>query len=75
MNDNENTLAILEQKCEKLHPFSEKIKSIGARIFNIFSKNFVAELNDKIHEERKRQPAPVAKDSSSSRKIKKLQSE
>ena len=69
------TLTILEQKCENSHPFSERIKSIGARIFNIFSKNFVAELNNTIHEERKRQTAPVTKDSSSSRKIKKLQSE
>ena len=50
-------------------------KSVCARIFNIFSKNFVAELNNTIHEERKRQPAPVTKDRSSSRKIKKLQSE
>ena len=64
MRDNKNTLAILEQKCENSHQFSERIKSIGARIFN-----------NTIYEERKRQPAPVAKDSSSSRKIKKLQSE
>ena len=55
--------------------FSGKIKSIVTRIFNIFSKNFTAELNDKIHMERKRSQKADSKENSASRKIKKLQSE
>ena len=37
-----------------LYKFSDKVKSTGNRIFNIFSKNFIAELNDKVHTEKKR---------------------
>ena len=73
MND-EKTCVILDQKCKNGHKFSDRIKSIGCRLFNIFSKNFIAELNDKIHEERKRSKS-VTKDSSSARKITKLQSD
>ena len=49
LKHDENTSEILDQKCKDSHKFSGRIKSIGARIFNIFSKNFTAELNDKIH--------------------------
>ena len=58
--------------------FSARIKSIGARIFNTFSKNFVGELNDKIHKDRKRMPKEKKNDStqdSGARKIRKLQSD
>ena len=49
--------------------------SIGARVFNTFSKNFMAEINDEIHKSKKRDQKKDPKESSSARKIKKLQSE
>ena len=76
-NDAESS-AILTQKCADSHMFSARIKSIGARIFNTFSKNFVGELNDKIHKDRKRMPKEKKNDStkdSGAKKIRKLQSE
>ena len=76
-NDAESS-AILSQECEESHMFTERIKSIGARIFNTFSKNFVGELNDSIHKDRKRASKENKKDckkDSSARKIKKLQSD
>ena len=73
MNDS-NTCVLLEQECKNNHKFSERISSIASRIFNIFSKNFIAEINDRIHEERKRSNADDSKKCSKSRKIKKLQS-
>ena len=65
---------ILDQTCEEsAHKFSERISSIGARFFNIFSKNFISEINDEIHQGKKRQKTNDPKKDSSARKIKKLQ--
>jgi hypothetical protein len=66
------TEALLLQTCSKDHKFEEFVPKIATRIFNIFSKNFVAELNDKIHVTRKR---GGNKECSTSRKITKLQSD
>ena len=71
-----NAAAILEQSCEHSHKFSERIHSISDRIFNTFSKNFTAEINDKINQERsrKRKKKVDSKNSSDSaaRKVAKL---
>ena len=75
MRNDENCARILDQTCENNHKFSERIKSIGGRVFNTFSKNVTAEINDKIHESKKRKPKSDPKQDSSARKIKKLQSE
>ena len=75
LRNDENASEILDQTCNDSHKFAGKIKSIGARIFNIFSKNFVADLNDKVHMERKRSKKGDSKENPASRKIKKLQSE
>lgn len=78
MQYDSNSAAILEQTCQcpDPHKFSERIKSIGDRVFNTFSKNFISEINDKIHQSKKRKDTgndekanPVQK------KIKKLQSD
>ena len=75
MEWDDNSAAILEQKCQLSHTFSDQIKRIGDKIFNTFSKNFIGELNDKIHKDKKRKDRENPKQSSSARKIKKLQSE
>ena len=72
MQNDSNAATILDQVCQESHKFSERIKSIGDRVFNTFSKNFIGELNDKIHAEKKRKED--SKECSSSRKIKKLKS-
>ena len=71
LQNDETTAAILEQKCENSHPFSEHINSIGHRIFNTMSKNFVGEIKSKIHEGRKRKQKNP-KESSAAKKINKL---
>ena len=71
-----NSEAILEQTCQNSHKFSEKILSIGQILFSTLSKNFVGELNDKIHENKKREKkSDNPKESSAAKKIKKLQSD
>lgn len=66
------TLSLLQQTCQEGHCFEHFVPKIVVKVFNIFSKNFVSVLNDKIHEARKR--ATNDKDSSDGRKIAKLQS-
>ena len=69
-----NSAAILEQTCklEVPHKFSDRIKSIGDRVFNTFSKNFVSERKDEIHASRKRNGTRYDKESKADRKTKKL---
>ena len=54
MQVDSNASDILDQACKESHKFSERIKSIGDRVFNTFCKNFAGELNDKIHADKKR---------------------
>ena len=75
MKNDENAAAILEQTCDNSHKFSERIASIGGRVFNTFSKNFIAEINDKVHASKKRVSQESDKKSSAARKIRKLQSD
>ena len=72
LQSDESTTAILEQKCENSHKFSDHIKSIGNRVFNTFSKNFIAEIMNTVHEERKRKPKDNPKTDSAARKVMKL---
>ena len=69
-----NSAAILEQTCkhEVPHKFLDRIKSIGDRVFNTFSKNFVSERMSEIHASRKRKGTRYDKESKSDRKTKKL---
>jgi hypothetical protein len=67
------TESLLAQQCSNSHKFEDFVPKIATRIFNIFSKNFVSELNDKIQMSRKR--AENSKECNTSRKISKLQSE
>ena len=69
-----NSAAILEQTCklEVPHKFSDRIKSIGDRVFNTFSQNFVSERKDEIHASRKRNGTRYDKESKADRKTKKL---
>ena len=75
MKNDENAAGILNQTCENSHKFSERMSSIGARVFNTFSKNFMAEINDEVHKSKKRNSKDDPKKSSSARKIKKMQSD
>ena len=71
-----NSAAILEQTCkrEEPHKFSDRIKSIGDRAFNTFSKNFVTERNDEINASKKRDKSK-GKENPAERKAKKLKGE
>ena len=75
MRNDENAAGILEQTCDNFHKFSERIASIGGRVFNTFSKNIIAEINDEIHKSKIGNVKTDPKQSSSARKIKKLQSD
>ena len=48
--------------------------SIGQRVFNTFSKNFIGEINDQIHETKKRTKSENPKECPAAKKIQKLQS-
>jgi hypothetical protein len=65
------TQSIISQTCPDGHEFEDFVPKIAVRVFNIFSKNFVSELNDKIHVEKKR---ASKEEGSTSRKIAKFQS-
>ena len=73
LQSDESTAAILEQKCKNSHKFSDHIYSIGNRVFNTLSKNFVEEIKSKIHESKKRKPKGDPKTDPAARKILKLQ--
>ena len=76
MNYDSSSLAIMEQTCQaqEPHKFSDRISSIGQRLFNTFSKNFVREIEDKTHKDKPRKRKGDTKASASARKIAKLQS-
>ena len=72
MNDS-NAAAILDQSCEHGHKFSARIKSIGYRVFNTFSKNFAGEINDKINLEKSKKRKRKSEDKSKSSEARKVQ--
>jgi len=59
------------QSCSVGHSFLSFIPTIGSKMFNCASKNFITELNDTIHASRKR---GYRNNNSAGRKIAKLQS-
>ena len=73
IEENEETAVLLQAECAKGHNFKDMLPKISRTMFNIFSKKFVAEVNDKLHEARKR--ATSSKENSSARKLAKLKSE
>ena len=54
LNESSTTTPVLEAKCESGHKFIGHVPIISNVIFNIFSKNYVAEQNSLIHKSRKR---------------------
>ena len=76
MKNDPNAVAILDQTCVNSHTFGERMKTIGDRIYNTFSKNFSQEINDQENKKRKRK-SKGSKDpkDSSARKIRKLQND
>ena len=81
MRNDLDTENIMEQQCESGHAFGDFVPKIAHCAFNIFSKNFVSDKNDKIHEARKRKSTDktdktdkTEKKSPAKRKIAKLQS-
>ena len=73
MRESSDTEEILLQKCSESHPFEPFFSAIAQQVFNCMAKNLVSEVNDSMHESRKRDTS--AKEKKSSRKIQKLSSE
>lgn len=77
MRNDLDTENIMEQQCEIGHPFGNFVPKIAHCAYNIFSKNFISDQNDKIHEARKRKKDDktdkTEKKSPAKRKIAKLQ--
>ena len=63
-----------EQICQNGHPFLEFLTRLAANCFNIFTKNFISEINSEIHEKKKSLKSEEKRESSLL-KVKKLQSE
>ena len=69
----ETQLLFRNRCCEKGHSFSSFLASFAQKMFNLFSKNFVAVLNSEIHS-KKRPNSNESKRNPSKHKISKLQS-
>ena len=70
LKENFITAPFLKVECKKGHLLNKYISRIAFTIFNISSKNLISELNDKLHESKKRQ-AINHKESVSAKKQKK----
>jgi hypothetical protein len=72
LENNFSTRQLLETECSVGHDFSSTFSRIATTFCNCMLKNFVSELNDKLHEARKR--GPNSQESTpANRKIAKLQ--
>ncbi len=67
----EETKALLSLSCDQGHSFERFVVLLARKMFNIFAKNYSRDKNSDLHKKTKRQSST----SSSSRKVKKLQSE
>ena len=67
---NDDTADIETAKCESGHSFGDFIPKLAEVMFNIFSRNILSEINDKIQTGRKR-----GSSSQGAKKIRKLCSE
>ena len=54
LSSNDNTAMIETIQCKSGHSFSSSIPKLARVMFNIFSKNLISEVNDKIHSGKKR---------------------
>ena len=75
VKDSPETLQLVNTQCEQAHQWSSLLPKIARTMFNIFGKNFIANLNDDIREKakQKRSKTPGQK-SATDRKVAKLSS-
>ncbi len=71
----ETRLSFILKTCDAGHSFSLNLHLLTKKLFNVFSKNFVSNVNSKIHENKKRRSDDDSKRNSLNQKIVKLQSE
>ncbi len=64
----ESLHGLLVLSCENGHSFKRPFQEVARKMFNIFTKNYCAEVNSVVHEQKKR------KAGQDQRKVKKLQS-
>ena len=74
ISNNENTSPLLSTKCRIGHIRESDIAKVAKTVFNIGSKNISREINDAVHNSRKRHSNVNPKTSVSSKKRKKLTS-
>ena len=74
ISSNENTAYLCDIMCEHSHPFRIFLERIAKTHFNMGSKNYVSEINSRIHSQKKR-PNTNPKSSSVVPKQLKLQSD
>lgn len=76
LGSEDDTRSLVQVKCSMGHDMSPFLEKAGNTFCNCMLKNYVSEVNDQLHEGRKRKPnsdSGSAQTSSSSRKISKLQ--
>ena len=59
LNEQECTHSLLSINCNSSHEFSTYIKRATIAMFNMFAKNMVTEMNDVIHQNRKREKPSI----------------
>lgn len=74
LKENDSTAPLLDVKCAKDHLLEKCVSRIAFTAFNVGSKNFISELNDRIHESRKRENTADPKKSTVAKKLKKVNS-
>ena len=73
VSGNEDSDELLSVSCQQGHKFSSALPDIFSRFFNVMSKNQVSEINDAIHNGKKR-ATKDGKSDAVQKKIAKLQS-
>ena len=73
-NSEQSRSFFTDQICKKGHSFTRSLTDLAGKCFNIFTKNFISEINSEIHERKKSSATEVKRDNTCL-KVKKLQSE
>ena len=74
-SSDETRLFFLDQTCSNGHYFFAHLQSFASKCFNVFTKNFVSELNSQIHRQKQRNHSSEQKRNPTDYKVTKLQSQ
>ena len=74
LDENNSFTSILNASCKEGHTFKSHLQKISGTLFTVMCKNYVSEMNSKIHAGKKRTTTLNSKQCSNANKIRKLTS-